>query len=97
MIPNKNKKKSNNRACLHYEVSTIICGKLFTQRDCQNWHHCVEAGGSLELAALKSVGVANLLSSTSRTLARKLPLNCLMSYVKGTTKEMAIKLQRKSI
>jgi hypothetical protein len=29
------------------------------QRDCETWHHCVEAGGSLKIAALESVGFAD--------------------------------------
>ncbi|KAF5858492.1 hypothetical protein ETB97_004333 [Aspergillus alliaceus] len=52
--PNKN--MHNNRAFLHYDVFFIICRKLVTQRDCETWNLCVEAGGSLEIAALKSVG-----------------------------------------
>jgi hypothetical protein len=54
MTPNKN--MNNNRAFLHYDVFFIICRKLVTQRDGESWNLCVEAGGSLEIAALKSVG-----------------------------------------
>ncbi|KAH1300446.1 hypothetical protein KXX47_000617, partial [Aspergillus fumigatus] len=32
---------------------------LVKQRDCETWHHCVKAGGSLEIAALNSVGFAD--------------------------------------
>jgi hypothetical protein len=54
MTPNKN--MNNNRAFLHYDVFFIICRKLVTQRDGETWNLCAEAGGSLEIAALKSVG-----------------------------------------
>ncbi|EHA21842.1 hypothetical protein ASPNIDRAFT_183713, partial [Aspergillus niger ATCC 1015] len=37
----------------------MICGQLVTQRDSETWHHCVEVGGPLEIAALESVGFAD--------------------------------------
>ncbi|KAL3248076.1 hypothetical protein ABHI18_012177 [Aspergillus niger] len=45
----------NNPAFLPYDVLAIICGELVTQRDCETWHSCVDAGGSLEFAALQCV------------------------------------------
>lgn len=50
---------NNNCACLYYDIFVIICRELVKQRDCETWHHCVKAGGSLEIAALNSVGFAD--------------------------------------
>jgi hypothetical protein len=59
MKPISNKNMNNNHSFLYYDVFVIICGNLVTQRDCETWHHCVEAGGSLKIAALESVGFAD--------------------------------------
>ncbi|PYH75439.1 hypothetical protein BO82DRAFT_396848 [Aspergillus uvarum CBS 121591] len=48
---------NNTRTFLHYDIFAIICRELVRQRDCETWHHCIEAGGSLAIAALESAGL----------------------------------------
>ena len=53
LIPDKY--MSNDSAFLHYDAFAIICCELVSHKDCENWHHCVGAGGSLETANLKDI------------------------------------------